>query len=274
MIKLQRLLLCTVLSLIVSCNGVEGEEALSENQSTTINKALWNDADLPLQMIVSTQLNAGQVNAVSDTISTWDDSFSGVNFFNPSISYSVDPKHSTLQAYRETSGEVFGVYVVRAGDPLADPSLDTDRALAVTQFYAFVEQSNGEKYYRIIHADIFINERLYDFSTTTDPTTYDFESVMLHEMGHLLGLGHVSFGQGQSVMNPSISKTTEKQELLPVDESNIANNYETSASTAKAQSQSQGAPVRVLTMLMPDGDCKHYEDDKLVHTHHSEADLH
>ena len=257
---------------LISCNSGEVEDSLFENQgSGVITKALWNDASLPLQIEVSNQFSAGEITSVSSSLDEWDNAFNGAQFFSASLPSVADPKHATLESYRDNT---LGVYIVESGDPLADDSLDVQQALAVTQFYAMVDSINGESFYRIIHADIFVNDRLYDFSVNPDPSKYDFPSVIVHEMGHLLGLGHIAFGEGESVMNPSISMSTEKRSLFNIDDNSITDLYQDPAASAKVdhddgklKSQSNQGAVRVLTMLMPDGECHHYEDGKLKHTH-------
>jgi hypothetical protein len=72
---------------------------------------------------------------------------------------------------------------------------DLDRVLGATSF--LLDASTGE----ILEADVFFNTR-FDWSVAPagEPGRIDHESVMLHEVGHLLGLGHSS--QGETEMIP------------------------------------------------------------------------
>lgn len=67
---------------------------------------------------------------------------------------------------------------------------DQDRTLGATSF--LVDTVSGE----IVEAEIYLNSA-FSWSTAAngDPNRFDVESIALHEIGHLLGLGHSALGE-------------------------------------------------------------------------------
>jgi hypothetical protein len=67
---------------------------------------------------------------------------------------------------------------------------DLDRVLAATTF--IINTTSGE----VVESDIFFNSA-FPWSTASGGETnrYDVESIALHEIGHLLGLGHSALGE-------------------------------------------------------------------------------
>lgn len=80
---------------------------------------------------------------------------------------------------------------------------------------------------RIIHSDIIFNdEKFHYYAFPNAPTIdcgavpsgktgcIDFQSVLTHELGHFLGLGHVPRSEDpDSIMNPTLTKDTIKRGL-------------------------------------------------------------
>jgi hypothetical protein len=67
---------------------------------------------------------------------------------------------------------------------------DLDRVLGATSF--LIDTETGE----IAEADIFFNSRfMFSVAPGGQPDRLDLESLVLHELGHLLGLGHSAIGE-------------------------------------------------------------------------------
>lgn len=67
---------------------------------------------------------------------------------------------------------------------------DLDRVLAATTFT--INTRTGE----IVESDIFFNSAFpWSTSSSGEANRYDIESIALHEIGHLLGLGHSALGE-------------------------------------------------------------------------------
>lgn len=67
---------------------------------------------------------------------------------------------------------------------------DLDRVLGSTSF--ILNQTTGA----IIESDIFLNTTVnWSVAAGGEPSRYDVESIAVHEIGHLLGLGHSALGE-------------------------------------------------------------------------------
>ena len=67
---------------------------------------------------------------------------------------------------------------------------DLDRVLGSTSF--ILDQTTGA----IIESDIFLNTTVnWSVAAGGEPSRYDVESIAVHEIGHLLGLGHSALGE-------------------------------------------------------------------------------
>ena len=67
---------------------------------------------------------------------------------------------------------------------------EQDRTLGATSF--LIDTISGE----IVEAEIFLNSAFdWTVASAGDPNRFDVESIVLHEIGHLLGLGHSALGE-------------------------------------------------------------------------------
>ncbi|HUQ88151.1 MAG TPA: matrixin family metalloprotease [Vicinamibacterales bacterium] len=75
---------------------------------------------------------------------------------------------------------------------------DLDRVLGATSF--LIDTTSGA----IAEADIFFNSAFaFSVAVNGEPNRVDLESVVLHEIGHLLGLGHSAIGETERAGNGS-----------------------------------------------------------------------
>lgn len=64
---------------------------------------------------------------------------------------------------------------------------------------------------KTIAASIVFNSKDHTFSVTAEKDTVDFESVLIHELGHILGLDHTT--DTDSVMYPKLAAETKRRKL-------------------------------------------------------------
>ncbi len=268
----------------------QGGADSEESKAVASDSTRWIDSDLPIKLKIASDYAAGEeFTAISDSAAEWTTAVeSKLQFFTMAGS-TPNKEYANLADYND--GEM-GVYKLNVwSDELPGT------ALAVTQLFGFQNAAGGVV---ISHADILMNEETYTFSTDADDSfNYDFETVMLHELGHFIGLSHSSFSES-SVMIPSISLTDSNRVSTSIDRANIAYNYEleTSYSNALTSANSTVAihssieseeedptginqghmekneigQVRILIHLMASGECIHEVNGKVVGSH--KVDLH
>nr|UOI39555.1 matrilysin family metalloendoprotease [Betula platyphylla]UVJ47662.1 matrilysin family metalloendoprotease [Betula platyphylla] len=88
-----------------------------------------------------------------------------------------------------------------------------------------------------------------DVSTSSVTSAVDLESVAVHEIGHLLGLGHSSVED--AIMYPSISSRTRKVELATDDVTGIQKLYGANPSYNGSSTSSTGAEERDNSNAVP-----------------------
>ncbi len=148
-------------------------------------------------------------------------------------------------------------------------------ALAITQFYGVVTSSPGlGQYIELTHADIIVNYRDYGsrFTMGSNPTIeFDLPTVILHEMGHLLGLCHEN--SKTSIMAPYY--LTAQRSLQDFDKDIIKDIYVDGAITGysvknkntNALESPVGTEVKGIIELHADGECIHKINGKETFRH-------
>ena len=171
----------------------------------------WSSSVFPLRINISDSFDSSEGQAIRDMANEWTNSVNGVVDFMDS-NYTTQEKNSALSDYEDG---VIGVYKLYSW-----PSELPQSALAVTQVIG-VRKSD---YIQIIHADILVNYQNYAF-TTNHSWGYDLQTIILHEMGHLLGLYHDGNSTNDSVMYESITRYTDNRSPKERDIQNIENKY-------------------------------------------------
>lgn len=261
-----------ILSLIFSScvrqeqTGVDSSStsALSDNPS----KSMWrSQASFPLTIKYGKDFDTDEISAIETSTGNWTDSVQNeIQFFD--VKPSDLNKKNTLSSYEDSE---LGIYKLNSWPTELPPT-----ALAVTQIFGSrINSGKSSEYVEIEHADILMNYE--NFSFTTDNTWgYDLETVLIHELGHFLGLYHDDVSIDDSVMYPTVSRYNDNKYPKQKDIDNILNKYSiskaSSQNSALAENSSLDAQRVVLILeLYPDGSeiIKIKKGDKYESINHS-----
>ena len=125
---------------------------------------------------------------------------------------------------------------------------------------------------KLITSDILFNGTLkFTMGSLAMPHTYDFYTVLLHELGHFLGLTHVDRGE-DSVMLPNVYPGYRSREVSDLDVANL--NYPSQPpplfDDTVRRKKKKGRKVKSIVKMVylkDDGKCSHYENGVLVQKH-------
>lgn len=229
--------------------------------------------------VVSNELAAltpNELDTIKDLQDEWENNVA-YNFFNDTVGTTTPINTTNLSDYRDS---VLGIY--RSTSWFSNV---TSNAIAITQWYGYNTSDNKGAYTEMIHADIILNSRDWSFKTVDDNTTkYFVQQVILHELGHLIGLNHLSPPVGQdAVMKPYMDTDEALSTLQATDTDGIVDLYSNLALSAGANSRALGVRaksksidesdiVRGVIELHANGECVHKVDDHTVYTHQVKLD--
>ncbi|MCB9092608.1 MAG: matrixin family metalloprotease [Halobacteriovoraceae bacterium] len=233
---------------------------------------------LPIKYHIAEDFSEDEVDGIMDVKQSWQAADAlGVKFFDKNILIDENIDENDDRAYQDTT---VGIYLRRSWEN--HPS----NALAVTIYQKKgLFDDDGKLISSVMfNPDILFNYKDHEF--TTDPANVsatDFQSVLVHEMGHLLGLQHVQSTK-ETVMFPSISPGEILREPQEIDKSHLYHNYKAyqdfsreygymvsgnqkgivTQGTSLPSGFRFGKTENVAIYLMKDGTCVHKVNGKVV----------
>ena len=240
---------------------------------------------------VNADLDGSGHDPIEQMFKQWNAASSSLTYFKVPATTITNQDYGNLDSYKNDG--VLGIY--RSDTWIAGVSA---QALAVTQYIGFRRNAgSSNEYVELTHADIIINYRDYNFSTNANSTIdYDLHSVVLHELGHFIGLGHVNSFSTNSVMQPYLGIMDSQRTITSYDISSGQSLYGVSALVAasnlsvvtgqmttasgpnpnlnpnlkklpKSAREKSDGEIHGLIELRADGECHHYENGTLTHRH-------
>lgn len=273
--KMKTLLFVPLLISLVACNTKTTESVSSGGVVNPNAPHIWGNKTFPKTVYLSEDFTPAEVTNITDMSQAWADSLELPLGFLNIQSATVTDKSNLVASSDDLRDSVFAIYRTTNW-----PS-DLPNALAVTQIFGTRHNAgDSDEYLSISHADILINYGSYHSFRTNDvliANHYDLQTVVLHEMGHFIGLGHRGWptDQDSTVMYPTINTSKNKRDPKPIDIIDVADKYGISLSTTPAitagkkeyKPRDAGTSVKVLIELYPDGECIHRENGKVIERH-------
>lgn len=254
-------------------SGTEAVSSSPQIRPGTCTIGKWSGANLNLKM--SADFNSdftasdlvGGLNPIEVVAKAWNDSVSpATTLFQIPFTATATSGSSTLTNYRD--GEL-GIYKSFTWFPNVSAN-----ALAITQFYGIVRSdATLGTYIDLTHADIIVNYRDFgsDLTMNGNPLIdYDLPTIVLHEMGHFLGLCHENVSN--SIMAPYYFTTQRTLKTFDVNKIRALylnnQNYSVGKTSIKSAITAKvGTEVQGIVELNANGHCKHYVEGKLIYEH-------
>lgn len=183
-------------------------------------RGVWSASQLPLNLKISQEFSQEEIELIMQMASNWEKSVGLQHkLFQFTKDVSTQKHYYDMDSYKD--GEL-GIYPINHWFENIP-----ERTLGLTQFFGYrMAKGTPQEYIQLTHADIFINTDNHVFTTDDQSqwSGYDLGAVVLHELGHFLGLGHTQ--DKPSVMGEYLSYMENPRYPSVLDQLKLKNNYQ------------------------------------------------
>lgn len=187
---------------MAACNlKITPENGCNFVMNSMQQRVSWN-SNLPVSIYIHDSVKSEYVPAITSAMKTWETAL-GRKLF-------------------EVVGVISGPTTPQKDGVSVIYFMDTWEATKTSEQARTTIYWQGEQ---IVEGDIRINAKNFTFFTGTSPiaTAVDFESLLIHELGHLLGLAHDN--EAGSVMNERLASGVLRRDIGGVDLSSVKCEY-------------------------------------------------
>ncbi len=277
----------------VQWRGIQTSCSNSVGYTHSIPRRWWQSNILGLNMKISDYFSDNlestkgnrPYNLFEQMMIAWNESSPKYTFFNiPDFPSNANDhatpnlQYSNVKNYKDN---VMGIYAHETWFNY----VGSESTIAVTLFF-FNRKNIGttNEYKEYTHADILFNYRDHKFTfNKSGPAYLNITSVLLHELGHVIGLDHPPKGNiEETIMSEDFQKflsTSPKQTLSPYDINSVLQHYDDNPLQITTSSQQQRSFIQKkegfgIIQLQNNGDCLYYENGKLMHKHSVDLNPH